>query len=49
MEFDTLGKLVSPLRKVEKEGWEKISCGAKLIFRKNLMAAKFIEMLEAEI
>ena len=48
-ECDTFGKLSSPLRKVVRDGCEKRSCGAKLILRKNFMAARFIEMLEAEI
>ena len=49
LEFGTLGELESPLRKVEREGWEKRSCGAKLTFKKNLMAARLMEMLEAGI
>ena len=48
-ECDTFGKLSSPLRKVVRDECEKMSSGAKLILRKNLMAARFIEMLEAEI
>ena len=49
VEFGTLGELESPLRKVEREGWEKRSCEAKLTFKKNLIAARLIVMLEADI
>ena len=49
VEFVTLGELASPLRKVEREGWEKRSCEAKFTFKKNLIAARLIEMLEADI